>query len=216
MIQTIEEYRGESMIESIVDALATRGWSLTPNFLAPEHVRAVRDDVRSCWADGLFREAAIGKGTAASVRGEIRSDHILWLNTNADHESSRPVLRPYWERMEALRQAANRHIFLGAQEFEAHYAVYPAGTWYKRHLDQHRGSQERLLSCILYVNEAWTAADGGILRLYDDAEPEGFCDVVPEGGTFVCFRSDLVEHEVLPAKRERYSITGWLRKQARW
>jgi SM-20-related protein len=32
---------------------------------------------------------------------------------------------------------------------------------------------------------------------------------VPEAGRLVCFRSDLIEHEVLPATRERYSLTGW-------
>jgi len=214
--QTIAQTPSESLLETLADALAERGWALTQHILTPAQVSAVRDDLRACWTGGLFCEAAVGKGAAKRVHSEIRSDHILWLTTNTDHEYSRPALAAYWQQMEALRQTVNRHLFLGAQEIEAHYAVYPAGTFYKRHLDQHRGSKERLLTCILYVNEAWTAEDGGVLRLYDDTEPEGFCDVVPEGGTFVCFRSDLVEHEVLPAKRERYSVTGWLRKQALW
>jgi len=29
----------------------------------------------------------------------------------------------------------------------------------------------------------------------------------------VCFRSDLLEHEVLPTKKERKSLTGWMRDQ---
>ena len=32
---------------------------------------------------------------------------------------------------------------------------------------------------------------------------------MPEGGTLVCFLSDRFHHEVLPARRERLSITGW-------
>ena len=36
-------------------------------------------------------------------------------------------------------------------------------------------------------------------------------DVVPEGGTLVCFYSDSVEHEVKPTKVERQVIVGWLR-----
>jgi SM-20-related protein len=35
-------------------------------------------------------------------------------------------------------------------------------------------------------------------------------DVLPVAGRLVCFRSDLLEHEVLPATRERLSLTGWL------
>jgi SM-20-related protein len=33
--------------------------------------------------------------------------------------------------------------------------------------------------------------------------------VLPEGGTLVCFLSDRFHHEVLPARRERLSVTGW-------
>jgi SM-20-related protein len=29
----------------------------------------------------------------------------------------------------------------------------------------------------------------------------------------VCFRSDQIEHEVLPATRERLSLTGWMLDQ---
>jgi SM-20-related protein len=38
-------------------------------------------------------------------------------------------------------------------------------------------------------------------------------DILPLGGRLVLFLSDLIEHEVLPARRERYSITGWFRRQ---
>ena len=36
-------------------------------------------------------------------------------------------------------------------------------------------------------------------------------DVLPEGGTLVCFLSQRFWHEVLPARRERLSLTGWFR-----
>ncbi|MCB0627245.1 MAG: 2OG-Fe(II) oxygenase, partial [Saprospiraceae bacterium] len=36
-------------------------------------------------------------------------------------------------------------------------------------------------------------------------------EILPVGGRLVLFRSELLEHEVLPARRERYSLTGWLR-----
>jgi len=35
--------------------------------------------------------------------------------------------------------------------------------------------------------------------------------VLPEGGKLVVFLSESMEHEVLPASRERFSLTGWLR-----
>jgi len=37
--------------------------------------------------------------------------------------------------------------------------------------------------------------------------------ISPEGGTLVAFLSGRFEHEVLPATRERYSLTGWFRRR---
>jgi SM-20-related protein len=36
-------------------------------------------------------------------------------------------------------------------------------------------------------------------------------DVAPRGGTLVAFLSGTFHHEVLPATRERLSVTGWLK-----
>jgi SM-20-related protein len=43
--------------------------------------------------------------------------------------------------------------------------------------------------------------------------PDGPVDILPLAGRLVCFRSDQIEHEVLPATRERLSLTGWLLDQ---
>ncbi len=43
----------------------------------------------------------------------------------------------------------------------------------------------------------------------------GARDVAPIGGRLVIFRSDQFEHEVLPARRERLSFTGWFRRRPR-
>ena len=65
------------------------------------------------------------------------------------------------------------------------------------------------------VDYDWRAEDGGQLRLYlDESRDEEFHDVMPEGGTLVCFLSDGFWHEVLPATRARLSLTGWFRRRA--
>jgi SM-20-related protein len=63
---------------------------------------------------------------------------------------------------------------------------------------------------ICYLNENWEENHGGQLRMH---LPSGELDVFPTAGTMVCFRSDQIEHEVLPATRERRSITGWMLDQ---
>jgi len=60
------------------------------------------------------------------------------------------------------------------------------------------GRFPRALSCVTFGNLAWDpAAHGGLLRLHHK-ETGRVADVVPEIGTVVLFRPDLVDTEVLP------------------
>lgn len=98
-------------------------------------------------------------------------------------------------------------MFLSLKDFEIHMTVYPVGAFYKRHLDQFKKEGHRKISVICYLNEEWKEEHGGQLRMY---VPEGSLDVLPVSGRLVCFRSDLLEHEVLSATRQRMSLTGWM------
>ena len=111
--------------------------------------------------------------------------------------------------LDELRVAANRRLFLGLAEAEAHYARYAPGTGYARHRDRFRDSDARVLSLVAYLNDDWGGNDGGALRLH---LADGAVDIAPLGATAVCFRSEL-EHEVLPAARERLSIAAWFRRR---
>jgi SM-20-related protein len=191
--------------DRIVDAVSRQGWAVTPGFLTGEEARRLL-------ADGLarrdaFHQAGVGRGDGHLVRTAIRGDEVLWMDPHA----ASPAQRVYLDRMEDLRVALNRSLYLGLFAFESHFAVYPPGAFYKRHLDAfHDRGKGRTLSCVLYLNEGWTDADGGHLRLYlDGAQPEPFVDVQPEAGTLVLFLSEQFEHEVLTAHRERASATGW-------
>ena len=203
---------GERAIEvdvhdRIAGDLAETGWSVCPGFLPVAEVRRLRDEAEELWQEGAFRRAGVGTGPEAQVRPEIRSDRILWLE-----EPYTPAQQRYLDELERLRLALNRYLYLGLFTFEGHLAVYPPGSFYSKHLDRFRTARQRVVSCILYLNEAWSPEDGGQLRLYDGPE-EGAAwrDVLPEAGSLAVFLSGTVYHEVLPARRERMSLTGWFR-----
>ncbi|NTV95442.1 MAG: 2OG-Fe(II) oxygenase [Thiobacillus sp.] len=193
----------------VLSGLADKGWCVLPDFLAPDRVAALREECLARHGKGNFHAAGVGSGRAHVV-SEVRSDSILWVEPDDPH----PAVREYVGATEALRQAVNRDFFLGLHELEAHFAVYPQGAFYKKHLDRFRDDDRRTLTAIVYLNEAWTEADGGLLRFWPDPSGEGEAlDIVPAGGTLVTFLSELYWHEVLPAQRTRLALTGWFKRR---
>ncbi|PAP78851.1 2OG-Fe(II) oxygenase [Rubrivirga marina] len=190
--------------DAIADALAESGWAVTPGFLTGPEAASLLAEGHALRAG--FHRAGIGRGGGHQVAAQVRGDEVLWL----DEQTESSAQRRYLDRMAELQAALNQALFLGLFSYETHFAVYPPGAFYKRHLDAFHGSKGRTLSCVLYLNPAWTDADGGHLRLYLDGEhAEPYVDVRPEAGTLVTFLSERFEHEVLPATRERASVTGW-------
>jgi SM-20-related protein len=194
-------------LDRIADGLATRGWIVVDDFFGRELTAALRSDCQSLGGRDDFRAAAVGGGKRRQTRTDVRSDEIRWLQQPASSEPQRIFLNHF----EQLRLTLNRTLQLGLFEFESHFARYPAGAFYARHIDQLRGDSHRKLSCVLYLNEHWKPEDGGQLRLYLDGDGTEFEDVLPEGGRLVAFLSGRFAHEVLPAKRERLSIAGWFK-----
>ncbi|WP_027468374.1 2OG-Fe(II) oxygenase [Deefgea rivuli] len=190
--------------EIIADALAGPGWIVLPNFLPAEALAELQNlaSVRQA----QFVAAGVGREAAHQVRQEIRGDAVLWVE-NDDAEMAAAN-----QRMSDLQQLLNRELYLGLAELEWHFARYPIGSFYRRHLDQHRDQDTRVVTIVQYLNHNWGEADGGQLRIYLDAE--NHIDVTPHGGTLVVFLSNRFEHEVLPAQRERLSLTGWYRRRA--
>jgi SM-20-related protein len=194
----------------ITDQIAERGWAVFKDFLAEDLIESLAREARQLWNDGIFKQAGVGRRAGFTLRGDIRSDHILWL----DEANLTEAQAAYWSEVEKLREELNRALFAGLVGFEAHYAVYTAAAFYKKHVDRFSTNDERVISCSVYLNENWKREDGGELRVYDGAEDETeYTAIYPAAGTVVLMRSDSVYHEVRPAARDRYSITGWFRRR---
>ena len=180
---------------------------MVPNYLSAGFWLSCDDLARNRQAAG-FRPAGTGRGEGNARRELVRSDDSHWI----DRESATLAQARLWANLDALMQAFNRKLFLGLADFEGHYAAYPPGGFYRRHLDTFQGGSTRVVTVVLYLNESWRPGDGGELRVHDSAG--GHVDVEPRGGTLVCFMSREAEHEVLASRVERLSFTGWFRRRA--
>lgn len=194
--------------DQIATGLMTDGYSIARDFLAPPLVAELIAETRQTWDDGEFDYARVGQGAEKQRCPSVRSDRIHWLEPT----DLKRAQKDYLSALEGLRLAVNRATMMGLFEWEGHLAIYPAGTFYRRHLDVFRHARQRKVSTILYLNEGWAIGDGGELRLYlNGTSREHFLDIEPRAGTLVTFLSEQFYHEVLPAHRERMSITGWFR-----
>jgi SM-20-related protein len=153
----------------------------------------------------------VGRGLNLEVREDIRRDQVMWLQT----EPISVEQAAYLAQLEVLRLALNERFFLGLFTFEGHFAIYPAGAFYKAHLDRHAGTSDRIVTTILYLNDDWQPGDGGELKLWTLAgDHAGAFELIePRLGTMVCFLAGDHWHEVLPTLKSRMSITGWFRQR---
>jgi SM-20-related protein len=192
---------------AIAATLVRDGVSVRDGFLERSALAALAECARTRQARGEFAAACVGAGPARRRREQIRGDSICWLAEPLFTAESQLL-----SAFEALRLAVNREATLGLFDLELHYACYPPGAHYERHVDQPHGGAERQISLVLYLNADWQPAQGGALRLFD--AQGGHRDVAPLGGRLVCFLTDGCEHAVLPASRERSSLSGWFRRRA--
>jgi SM-20-related protein len=185
------------------DALASRGWIVMPGCFDSGLVAALQREVDDTGPGGMTR-AGIGRGRQRQVADAVRGDWIRWL------DGSTAAQREVLERLEAIRVEVNRALMLGLFEVEAHFALYPPGTGYERHVDAFRHDNPRRLSAVLYLNRQWRQSEGGELAIYD-SDGNVVERILPEAGTLVLFLSQTVPHAVLPTRRWRASIAAWFR-----
>ena len=193
----------------LVDALVEQGWYVGKGVIDSALCQALHREIHHLAEHDALDEAGIGRGQQHHLRKDIRGDAIHWLDRESDAQ------RRYLDAMAELQQSLNQALFLGLFEYEAHFAHYPAGAFYQRHLDSFRGRANRVISTVGYLNPDWPSDGGGEMVIYHPDDPtREVARVVPEAGTFACFLSETIPHEVLPTRQPRASIAGWFRRNA--
>lgn len=194
----------EQLFATIAGDLLTTGYSINPCALPPGLAVELLQQLRKV-PDDQFSPAGIGRQQDKTLDRRVRKDEICWITGES------AAGRHWLDWTGDLRVFLNRHLMLGLFSFESHFAHYAPGAFYRRHLDAFKGQSNRLVSVVAYLNPDWLAGDGGELVIYPQAGSADGIRVAPAVGTLAVFLSEDFEHEVLPARRDRYSIAGWFR-----
>ena len=193
------------LYEQIISDITTQKYSIIDDFFTNEDVLALRESLLNKYEEDIFKKSAIGNKDNEVVIKVVRGDIILWI----DEHFINAAEQLFFNKINDLKDYLNRTCFLGINQKEFHYAIYPKDTFYKRHLDTFQNDDRRKLSFVCYLNsEDWKPENGGELVLYLDGEDK---IIYPFPGKVVLFESQELEHEVKPVNIPRMSITGWLK-----
>lgn len=183
-------------VDQIMNDLDQQGFTIIDHVYPPDYINAL---IKECTTNlDHFRKAAIQSG----VMSTIRSDHILWIDEDLE------IAQQHIQTLHMLSQFLNQNFYLGIKEVEAHFACYQSGEYYALHRDNPQQKNNRVISTVYYLHQAWKNHWGGELRLQD--KNEKWHIIQPQPNRLVLFQSDLL-HEVREAKHQRLSITAWLR-----
>lgn len=218
--QTTKRYNSNMLTEYIVrdpamiaDVIEQHGIVVVDDFLPIATISTLAVEIQQLHSEQKMQPAGTGRGQKL-LNQSLRGDHILWL----DAQNATAAQQTYFASMESLRQHLNQTLYLGLFALESHLALYTAGTRYATHLDRFKNSNNdlplRQVTCILYLNQDWQDNNGGHLRIYTQKKQpptadSAYVDVLPIASRLVLFLSDTFYHEVLPATRDRMSLTGW-------
>lgn len=190
--------------EGIIADLISKGFSIIDNFFAADLLENLKLELAELREQEVLRKAKIGREETKQLATSIRADLTYWLTGKTAAE------KEYLTIMEEFRIKLNEALFLGLFYYEAQFAFYPLGAFYKKHFDSFKGEKNRMISMVTYLNHNWQIEQGGLLKLYDEQEQE-LQSVLPEFGRMIVFLSEDMLHEVTITNRERESIAGWFR-----
>lgn len=197
----------ETAIEKIVNDVYEQRFCVVDNFISANEIATLVQKINLLSENKQLKQAGIGKNAEHLTNTDIRSDYIYWLDENDTELQSL-----FFHFITELTQALNRRFYLGLKEHEFHLALYPPGSFYKKHRDAFKSDDARKITVLLYLNQNWKHEDGGELILYKDDNSS--LTIEPLGGRLLVFESEM-EHEVLLSKANRYSLTGWIKNKSR-
>ncbi|AKG15790.2 2OG-Fe(II) oxygenase [Moraxella bovoculi] len=188
-----------ALIDARLDDFIATGTMMLDDVFAMDDLTALQNE--SGFIE--YRQAHLTHGERESA---IRGDSIRWI------DESCPVGSAYLGAIDELGRYFNATLYTGIRSSEAHYACYPSGFGYKWHSDNPKGRDERVISAVFYLNDNWTADNGGAITVVDKTGET--IQLLPQLNRLVVFDSNLL-HQVEITNRTRFSIATWLRRDER-
>lgn len=186
-----------------LEQMAEKGW--TELQLPTEFCMKILNAAEFRFQNNQFKLAGVTSEQPNSPTATIRNDLTSWLDVEQLTEQEKEI----YLFIEWIQTEISQYFRFSLTHFESHFAIYKPGHYYQRHSDQTKTNNHRFFSFVIYLNHNWSEEFGGKFIGYLN-EQENF-EILPTFGKMVLFKSN-IEHEVQPSTKDRWSLTGWLRK----
>ncbi|KAI9265634.1 hypothetical protein BY458DRAFT_547826 [Sporodiniella umbellata] len=206
-----------------LETLYGQGWVELEGLIDLDLLKAAYTEAKTLYEQGSLVPASRVKETSEDPFRDTtaRDDAIVWLDPQGEVENKASLPPPthLQQVLDYLQgpfaQDLKRAIRLnGRSEYQLAY-YHPHGAHYDRHrdalpTDDPNDTDQRRLTAVLYLNPGWTSGDGGELKIHGRADGADRY-IKPRLGNLLLFLSGVVDHEVMPSKRERFALTSWMR-----
>ncbi|CAO3644112.1 unnamed protein product [Cunninghamella echinulata] len=172
---------------------------------------------------GMFTQASQLKNHDDDPYRDVnaRDDSIVWLDPENKDTNSAHIQKVLDFFNGPLHDDLASMIRLnGKVEYQLAY-YHPQNARYEKHrdalpTDDPEDTSQRRVTAILYLNPGITNADGGELKIFGIPNSFGHSEsadrsIPPLLGRIVIFLSGVIDHAVMPAKKERFALTAWMR-----
>ena len=196
----------ENHFETLITGYIENNIGISEHFISNDLAEHLKQNLLDLYQKQRLLAAGTGNGQKLNHDVDVRRDVIYWL----DRKHEDPHENDFFDRIEAFILYLNKSCYAGITGYEFHYALYEAGSFYTKHLDQFKDDTQRSYSMISYLNTNWQESDGGHLLVHREA---GDQKISPTQGKTVFFKSSELLHEVLVTHVPRLSVTGWLKRE---
>lgn len=194
----------ESSFEELINSYIETRVGIAEHFLSEALVLNLKTNLLELHTQNHMHAAGTGNTGNVVHDKKTRGDFIYWL----DRKHNNMYENAFLDQMDAFVSHLNIHCYTGIKSYEFHYTIYQQGAFYKKHIDQFQNDSNRAFSIVSYLNTNWQEEDGGNLCIHHSNTKQY---ISPTNGKTVFFKSNEIEHEVLPTYADRLSITGWLK-----
>lgn len=193
-------------IASLSDHITRYAWACSNELISIKLCRKLKIEIDSLYSNRFLIKAKIGTLHKKETNYTVRGDYIYWF----ENPLQSPEQEKITEEISAIGNAIKRNLYMNFNSLESHYALYPPGSHYAKHLDNSQGKNTRYLTFVLFLNDKWKPGHGGELSIYREDETHLIeLHIEPKIGKLVLFLSNNIYHEVLLTNQPRYSLTGW-------